>query len=69
MRALAVRGDIAAALAAYDQLRQLLREELGVSPSPAAQTMHARLLHGQSLEARNQWGPATASPGVADSIE
>jgi hypothetical protein len=31
MRALAMRGDAAAAaLAAYDQLRQLLREELGV---------------------------------------
>ena len=48
MRALAARGDPAAALAAYDQLRQLLREELGVSPCPATQTLHARLLRGQS---------------------
>jgi DNA-binding SARP family transcriptional activator len=50
IRALAARGDAAAALAAYDQLRQLLREELGVSPSPATQELHARLLRGQSLE-------------------
>ena len=47
MRALAARGDPAAALAAYDQLRQLLRGELGVSPGPATQTLHARLLRGQ----------------------
>lgn len=50
MRALAARGDAAAALAAYDQLRQLLREELGVSPCPATQTLHARLLRGQPLD-------------------
>ena len=50
MRALAARGDAAAALAAYDQLRQLLREELGVSPCPANQALHARLLRGQPLD-------------------
>jgi DNA-binding SARP family transcriptional activator len=57
MRALAARGDAAAALAAYDQLRQLLREELGVSPSPATQALHARLLRGQPLD-------GTASPAT-----
>ena len=50
MRALAARGDAAAALAAYDQLRQLLREELGVSPCPATQALHVRLLRGQPLD-------------------
>jgi DNA-binding SARP family transcriptional activator len=50
MRALAAHGDPAAALAAYDQLRQLLREELGVSPGPATQALHARLLRGQPLD-------------------
>lgn len=50
MRALAARGDAAAALAAYDQLRQLLREELGVSPCPATQTLPTRLLRGQVLD-------------------
>ena len=38
------------ALAAYEQLRQLLREELGVSPCPATQELHARLLRGQPLD-------------------
>jgi len=50
MRALTARGDPAAALAAYDQLRQLLREELGVSPCPATQGLYTRLLRGQSLD-------------------
>jgi DNA-binding SARP family transcriptional activator len=50
MRALAARGDAAAALAAYEKLRQLLREELGVSPCPATQALHARLLRGQPLD-------------------
>ena len=56
IRALAARGDAAAALAAYDQLRQLLREELGVSPSPASQVLHARLLRGQPLDEPSQAG-------------
>jgi SARP family transcriptional regulator, regulator of embCAB operon len=50
MRALAARGDVAAAVAAYDELRQLLREELGVSPSPTTQALHTRLLRGQPLD-------------------
>jgi DNA-binding SARP family transcriptional activator len=50
MRALAARGDVAAALAAYDQLRRSLRDDLGVSPSEATQALHARLLRGQSLD-------------------
>jgi SARP family transcriptional regulator, regulator of embCAB operon len=56
VRALAARGDAAAALAAYDQLRQLLREELGVSPCPASQALHARLLRGQPLDEPSQTG-------------
>ena len=50
MRALTARGDPAAALGVYDQLRQLLREELGVSPSPATQALHVRLLRGEPLD-------------------
>src|SRR5438093_323639 len=46
MRALSARGDAAAALAAHDKLRQLLRDELGVSPCPATQALHGRLLRG-----------------------
>jgi SARP family transcriptional regulator, regulator of embCAB operon len=44
MRTLAVRGNVAEALAAYERLRVLLREELGVDPSRAVQDTYAELL-------------------------
>jgi SARP family transcriptional regulator, regulator of embCAB operon len=44
MEALERRGNVAEALLAYDRLRVLLREELGVAPSPAVQSVHTRLL-------------------------
>ena len=46
MEALAGRGNVAEALRAYERLRVLLREELGVAPSPAVQVVHRRLLQG-----------------------
>jgi SARP family transcriptional regulator, regulator of embCAB operon len=44
IEALERRGNVAEALLAYDRLRVLLREELGVAPSPALQSVHRRLL-------------------------
>ena len=44
MRALAARGNVAEALAAYERLRVLLRDELGVDPSEAVQDAYQRLL-------------------------
>ena len=44
MEALAERGNVAEALRAYERLRVLLREELGVAPSPTVQAVHRRLL-------------------------
>src|SRR5919198_2213715 len=44
IEALERRGNVAEALLAYDRLRLLLRDELGVAPSPALQSVHARLL-------------------------
>jgi SARP family transcriptional regulator, regulator of embCAB operon len=44
MRALAARGNVAEALAAYERLRVLLREELGVDPCRAVQDTYADLL-------------------------
>jgi DNA-binding SARP family transcriptional activator len=44
MRALAARGNVAEALAAYERLRILLREELGVAPSEALQDAYLQLL-------------------------
>src|SRR3954463_10528647 len=44
IEALQRRGNTAEALLAYERLRVLLREELGVAPSPALQRVHRRLL-------------------------
>jgi DNA-binding SARP family transcriptional activator len=44
MQALAAEGNPAEALQAYDRLRMLLREELGVAPSPATQELYRELL-------------------------
>jgi len=44
MEALARRGNAAEALLVYDRLRILLRDELGIAPSPAVQSVYRRLL-------------------------
>jgi len=46
MDALAARGNTAEALAAYERLRELLRDELGVPPCAEAQERHRALLAG-----------------------
>jgi DNA-binding SARP family transcriptional activator len=44
MEVLAARDNQAEALNVYDQLRTLLRDELGTAPSPATQELHRALL-------------------------
>lgn len=44
IEALERRGNVAEALRAYERLRLLLREELGIAPSPTLQAVHRRLL-------------------------
>jgi SARP family transcriptional regulator, regulator of embCAB operon len=44
MEALERRGNVAEALLAYDRLRVLLRDELGIAPGPAVQSVYRRLL-------------------------
>jgi SARP family transcriptional regulator, regulator of embCAB operon len=44
MESLERRGNIAEALLAYERLRVLLRDELGIAPSSAMQDVHRRLL-------------------------
>lgn len=44
MEVLVAQGNKAEALLCYERLRRLLRDELGVDPSPALQELHARLL-------------------------
>ena len=46
MEAHEAAGNPAEALRAFDDLRRLLRDELGTSPGPDALAVHARLLHG-----------------------
>ena len=44
---LAARGNLAEALRAYDDLRTLLREELGIAPGPEMQRLHATLVRAR----------------------
>jgi pentatricopeptide repeat protein len=44
MEALGRTGNVAEALRVHDRLRVILREELGIAPSPAVQDVHRRLL-------------------------
>jgi DNA-binding SARP family transcriptional activator len=44
MRALEAQGNSADALAVYDRLRRLLRDELGTAPGAATQALHKHLL-------------------------
>jgi SARP family transcriptional regulator, regulator of embCAB operon len=46
LEALERRGNVAEALLAYDRLRVLLHEDLGIAPSPAMQVIHRRLVGG-----------------------
>ena len=46
MEALAARGEVAEALAAYERLRVVLRDEIGTAPGEAARALHERLLNG-----------------------
>ena len=44
MEVLAARDNRAEALQVYDELRTMLREELGTAPSPATKELHRMLL-------------------------
>jgi SARP family transcriptional regulator, regulator of embCAB operon len=44
MQALAAQGNLAEALDVYGQLSECLRDQLGVSPSPASRELYQRLL-------------------------
>ena len=47
MEALAGAGNVAEALRVYDDLRVLLRDELGTAPAAEVQALHQRLLAGE----------------------
>jgi SARP family transcriptional regulator, regulator of embCAB operon len=50
MDTLAAQGNVAEAMRVYDRARVKLREELGITPGPAIQEAHSRLL-GQATNA------------------
>jgi DNA-binding SARP family transcriptional activator/tetratricopeptide (TPR) repeat protein len=58
MEALAAGGNVAEALRAYDDLRVLLRDELGAAPAGEVQALHQRLLAGEAV------GPPPPSPAT-----
>jgi DNA-binding SARP family transcriptional activator/tetratricopeptide (TPR) repeat protein len=60
MRALVASGNTAEALRAYEQLRRVLREELGTAPGAEIQALHRRLLTGR--EAEEQPAPEGGDP-------
>ncbi len=63
MEVLAARGEIAAALQAYEQLRVRLRDELGITPGAAIRAIHAKLLTGgEAADAPAADAPATQGP-------
>lgn len=59
MRALANQGNVAEALSVYSRLCDLLRDELGVSPSEATRAAHHELV------LRVQPSPTEPNPLVA----
>jgi DNA-binding SARP family transcriptional activator/tetratricopeptide (TPR) repeat protein len=57
-------GNPAEALRAFEDLRSLLREELGTTPGPAAMTVFERVLRGEPAPVRRvAERPATGAPG------
>ena len=54
MEALAAGGNVAEALRTYEELRVLLREELGAVPGAAARALHARLLGEEPAPTREE---------------
>lgn len=48
MEVIAARGNVAESILTYENLRRLLREELGTTPGPTTQALHKRLLQGHT---------------------
>jgi DNA-binding SARP family transcriptional activator/tetratricopeptide (TPR) repeat protein len=63
MESLAADGNPAEALRVYEQLRQVLRDELGTNPAPEVQAIHRQLLAGEDAGAEGTAAPtADAQP-------
>ena len=64
MELLAARGNLAEALRVYDQLRVLLRDELGATPAPHVTALHDRLLMQDEAPAPPPTAPGLPLPTV-----
>jgi DNA-binding SARP family transcriptional activator len=64
MESLASRGNVAEALRVYEDLRMLLREELGTTPSAAMRELHRRLLRDGESPAWMRTPEATPLAGL-----
>jgi DNA-binding SARP family transcriptional activator len=65
MQAQARQGNVAEALRTFEQVRVLLRDELGTHPSPSLVTLHDSLLH-DDVTARSSAAPAVVKPGARE---
>src|SRR4029079_18387366 len=57
-------GTPAEALRAFEELRSLLREELGTTPGPAAMTVFERVLRGEPPPVHRAVAQVVPLPGV-----
>ncbi|HEX8208123.1 MAG TPA: AAA family ATPase, partial [Solirubrobacteraceae bacterium] len=76
MEALAAEGNVAEALRVYEDLRTLLRDELGTTPGAALVALHERLLQADAPAASRQTvspepaaSPAAPPPKGAELVE
>ncbi len=63
LRALRDTGRTAQALAAYEDVRQLLAERLGADPGPELRALHGELLHAPSDRNGAPHVPSASGPG------
>lgn len=68
METLAARGEAAEALAAYERLRVLLRDELGTTPGEAVRALHERLLTGTPASAHEPAAPDRLPDRLAQTL-
>lgn len=67
MQALYVAGDAATALAAYEELRAALADELGIGPSEPTEQLYLAILRSEPLP-RSGTAPREATPGQAQLV-
>ena len=68
MQSLDAQGNVAEGLRVFDQLRTLLRNELGTNPSPETMAVHERLLRAPAGRAGATSAPAEAGAEAGDGV-